>query len=70
MCYRLWARLLRHRRTPFSPRAIFDWDESLKKYLRETTGGDPTDKPPPPEAIKITKENFVVYVVRHIDDCY
>lgn len=69
-CYKLWARLLRHRRTPFAPDTVFNWEEFLKNFLRETTGGDPTDGPPPLRAIHITNKDFVMYVVRHIDDAY
>ena len=68
--YRLWAQLLRHRRAKLDRRAIFDFDEARKAYLREITAGEIVDAPPPNNAIRITEELFAKYVVRFIDDYY
>ena len=68
--YRLWARLLRHRRTPFKKHGKFDFDGSLKWYLRSVTKGDVVDDDPPPDAIVVTKEQFVRYVLRHLDEAF
>ena len=37
--YRLWAKLLRKRRTPFHYKDVFIYDESLKNYIRFLTDG-------------------------------
>ena len=69
-CYRMWARLLRKRRTPFPSDGKFTFDECLKKYMRHLTGGDITDAPNPLGAIYIRNKDFVKYVVRYVDDAY
>ena len=68
--YRLWARLLHHRRSKLPHSSKFDFDGILKRYLRELTGGEVVDDPPPPDSLKITKKQFVDYVVRYLDDCF
>ena len=70
VCYRLWAKLLRARRSPYKQDARFDFDEPLKEYLRHLTGGDVTDAPPPPGAVRPSSANFVKYVVCNLDDCF
>ena len=67
--YRLWARLLHHRRAKLPHHSRFDFDGVLKCYLRELTGGEVVDDLPPPDAIRISKRQFVDYVVRHLGDC-
>ena len=37
-------------------------------YMRHISAGDVVDADPPPESIVISPEEFVRYVVRHIDD--
>lgn len=68
--YRMWARLLRNRKTPFPSNGKFAFDEKLKKYLRNMTGGDVSDPPNPREAIYIRDKDFVKYVVRRLDNAY
>ena len=69
-CYRMWARLLRKRRSPFPRDGKFHFDNVLKKYLRHLTGGDVTDAPDPFGAIDVRNIDFVKFVVRHLDDAY
>ena len=69
-CYRIWARLLRHRRTPFPRRGKFKYESILKIYLRQLTGGVPIDPPDPAGALRVSSADFVTYVVRHIDEGY
>ena len=66
--YRLWARILRKRRTPFSPRDMFIFADPLKNYLRKISGGDITDDPPRVGAKDISNDMFVKYVVKYLDD--
>ena len=68
MCYRLWAKLLRMRRTPYPPRTRFIYDTCLKDYLRYLTGGDIVDADPYDGAVRVGSGDFVKYVVRHLDD--
>ena len=42
--YRLWARILRKRRTPFHQRNIFIHDDLLKTFLRQISGVDVSDE--------------------------
>lgn len=67
-CYRLWAKLLRKRRTPYRRDDVFDYNEILKDYVRSVAMGDIMDAPPPHRAIVVSSRNFVKYVVRHLDD--
>ena len=69
-CYRLWARLLRHRRTPFRRHQIFDFAQELKVYLRHVTGGEVVDADAPENAVAISTHDFVKFVVRHLDDAF
>ena len=68
--YRLWARLLRHRRTPYKKHGRFDFDDTLKWYLRRVSKGDIVDADPPPDAIIIPADHFVKFVIRHLDEAY
>ena len=45
--YRLWARLLRHRRTPYKKHQRFDFHDDLKWYLRDVTKVKVEDDDPP-----------------------
>ena len=67
-CYRLWANLMRHRRTPHPRNGRFDFDETLKQYIRTISPGDVLDAAPPAEAIVASSTEFVKFVVRHLDD--
>ena len=67
-CYRLWAKLLRHRRSPYPRDGRFDFNDCLKTYIRNITMGDVVDADPPAGAIMIESESFVKFVVRHLDD--
>ena len=69
-CYRMWARLMRNRRSPFPKDGKFKFEKVLKVYLRNLTGGDVTDAPDPIGAIAVKSKDFVKYVVRHLDDAY
>ena len=68
--YQLWARLLRHRRTPYKKHGRFDFDENIKWYLRNVTKGEIVDDDPPADAIKVDAASFVKYVVRHLDEAF
>ena len=67
-CYRLWAKCMRHRRTPFKKYDVFDFPDDLKEYLRYLTGGPVTDDPAPIRAIHVSAKMFVKYVIKHLDD--
>ena len=67
-CYRLWAKLLRKRGTPYRRDAIFKFNKVLKRYIRTVAEGDIADAPSPPGATIVPKEHFVKYVVRRLDD--
>ena len=69
-CYRLWARLLRHRRTPYRRNQVFDFSIELKAYLRIVSGGEIIDADPPANAVSITADNFVKFVVRYLEDSF
>ena len=47
----------------------FDFDDTVKVYLREVTKGEFVDHPPPPGTITFTPE-VVKCVVRYLDDAY
>ena len=69
-CYRLWARLLRHKRTPYKKYDHFNFDARLKDYLRMVSKGDIVDAPPPLDATIVSPEHFVKFVVRYLDDAF
>ena len=68
--YRLWAKLLRKRRTPFHHKDVFIYDESLKNYIRFLTGGEIVGQDPRAGAKNISASQFVQYVVRRLDDAF
>ena len=68
--YRLWARSLRHRRTPYKKHGIFDFHEGLKGYMRAISYGDIVDANAPLDAVVVPAENFVRYVVRYVDEAF
>ena len=53
-CYRLYARLLRHRRTPFKRHDCFDFDKYLKEYLRSVSEREIVDAAPLANAILVS----------------
>ena len=63
-CYRLWAKLLRKRGTPYRCDAIFKFRKVLKRYIRSVTVGNVADALSPPGAIVVPAEHFVKYVVK------
>lgn len=67
-CYRLWAKLLRKRRTPFRRDDVFDFDKALKRYVRSVAPGEIADTPPPSRAIVVSSLQFVKFVVRNLDE--
>ena len=67
-CYRLWAKLLRKRGTPYTRDAIFKFKKVLKRYIRSVAVGNVADAPSPPGAIVVPAEHFVIYVVKRLDD--
>lgn len=69
-CYRLWARLLRHRRTHYKKYDHFDFHFVLKDYLRHVSKGEIVDADPPSGAVVVPPEDFVKFVVRYLDDAY
>jgi len=68
VCYKLWAKLLRMRRTPYPPGTRFVYDACLKDYLRHLTGGDIVDADPYDGAVYVGSVEFVKYVVKHLND--
>lgn len=66
--YRLWARCLRKRRTPFKQGGKFIFHEDLKNYMRYISAGDIVDAESPPDAVFVSADDFVKYVVRYLDD--
>ena len=64
--YRLWARLLRHRRTLYKKHGRFDFHDDLKWYLRDVTKREVADDDLPSHAIYVNSESFVKFVVRHL----
>ena len=66
--YRLWAKLLRKRRTPFKGKDVFIFDEVLKNYVWFLTGGEVVGQDPRAGAKHVTATQFVKYVVRRLDD--
>ena len=64
------GRLMRSRRSPFPKDGKFKFNENLKIYLRDLTGGDVTNAPDPVGAIYVDSKAFVKYVARHLDDAY
>ena len=64
MCNRLWAKLLRMRRTP--PTTRFIYEPCLKDY--HLTGGVIIDADPYVGAVRVTGTEFVKFVVKHLDD--
>ena len=69
-CYRLWARLLRHRRTPYRRYQIFDFAIEVKAYLRVVSGGNIVDAAPPGNAVSIGPVEFVNFIVWHLDKAF
>ena len=68
--YRLWAKLLRKRRTPFHYKDVFIYDDSLKNYIRHLTGGQVVGQDPRAGAKHVSSMQFVEYVVRRLDDAF
>ena len=60
MCYRLWAKLLRMRRTPYPPTTPFIYEPCLKDYLCHLTGGVIIDADPYVGAVRVTSTEFEV----------
>ena len=54
--------------TPSAPGRKFVYPNALLVYMRHISAGDVVDADPPPDSIVISPEEFVRYVVRHIDD--
>ena len=65
--YCLWARCLHHWKKPFRKHGKFDFNDNLTKYLRDLTKGEIVDNPPPPDAITISTQ---IFVIRYLDDNY
>ena len=68
--YRLWARLLRHRRTPFKKHDHFDFDPSIKDYLRFVSKGEIVDADVPSDAVKVSSTDFIKFVIRHLNESF
>ena len=66
--YRLWARLSRHRRTPYKKHGRSDFYDDLKWYLRDVTKEEVVDDDPPSDAIYVDSESFVEFVIRYLDE--
>ena len=66
--YRLWARLLRYRITPFKKHSRFHYEHCLKDYLRYIFKGEIIDAEVPDGAITVTPAQFVKFVVKHLDE--
>ena len=68
--YRLWARLLRHRRTPYHRHQVFDFSPKLKDFMRVVASADIVDAPAPAHAVYISATNFVKFVARYLDQAF
>ena len=68
--YRLWARLLRKRRTPYNRRDRFVYNDAVKNYIRSLTGGEIVNQEPHHGAKHVSASEFVKYVVRRLDDAF
>ena len=66
--YRLWARLLRYRRTPYKKHERLDFHDDLKRYLWDVTKGEVADDDPPSDTISVDSASFVKFVVRYLDE--
>ena len=66
--YRLWAGLLKHRRTLYKKHGRFSFHNVLKLYLRDVTKGEVVYDDPSSDAIYIDSESFIKFVVRHLDE--
>ena len=67
-CYKIWARLLRHRRSGLNKHGYFNFPLVIKSYLRQMTGPPVVDNEPPAEAHNVTGKQFVEFVVRHLEE--
>ena len=69
-CSRLWESLLRYRETPYKKYDHFDFDEILKDNIRSVTNGEIVDANPPANAVIVSCENFVKFVVPYLDESF
>ena len=67
-CYRLWSRLLHHRRTSFKRHDRFGFDKCLKEYLRFVSEEEIVSTEPTANAIFVSPVDFAKYVVKHLDE--
>ena len=67
-CTKAYQPNLRKRRTPYRRDDVFDFNEVLKKYIRNVAVDDVVDAPPPTRAIAVSGKDFVTFVVRHLDE--
>ena len=68
--YRLWARLCRNKRTKLNQQGWFNFPELTKEHLRALTGPPVADHEPPEEAYHLSAEEFVKFVVRHLEEAF
>ena len=57
-------------RTKYKKHDIFDFDITLKTYLRCISSGDIVDADPPPNAVVVSPEHFVKFVVKYLDESF
>ena len=67
-CYKLWAKLLRKRCTPYKRDEKFKFNPILKMFIRSLAEGDVADAASPPGAIAVPVHCFVKFVVRRLDE--
>ena len=68
--YRFRAVLLRKRRAPFKKSARFIFHDLLKDYMRHISPGEIVNDDPPCNAVEVSANIFVRYVVRYLDDAF
>ena len=62
--YRLWAKLLQHRRSPYPRDGHFNFEDMVNNYVWSIRMGDIVDAEPPEGAIMIDNKAFVfLYVI-------
>ena len=64
--YRVWTRLLRHRRTRCKNYGHFDFGIDLKTYIKLITSGNVIDAELSSDGVKVPLTNLVKCLVRHL----
>lgn len=65
--YQLCARLLHHRKTTYKKHEMFGFHENTKWSFWNITKEEVDDDDPLPEAFEVDSDNFVKFIVSHLD---